>query len=125
VPSGELTQADLGTIISGLANGKRLGAFKARRLLPKERKLLLQIGTRSELQFKELPVYELKTVTDDQCDLCGQPLDNLAICIRCGNCVFCGALCPDPHSQNCLMCGNHVEGRSDDTDAILLLGAEG
>lgn len=125
VPSGELTIADIQATISGLTNGKRLKQFKARRLTGNERKMLLQIGTRKELAFKEVPEYQIKTVTDDLCDLCGQPLPDLAICIRCGNCVYCGALSPDPHSQNCLMCGNTMPGRSDDTDAILIYGVEG
>lgn len=122
--SGVLTIADIQTTLSGLSNGKRMTQFKPRRLAPKERQLLLQIGVRQELSFKEPPQYEVKTVTDDQCDLCGKWLPDLAICTRCGNCVFCGALSPDPHSQNCNMCGNTVEGRSDDSDVILLSAME-
>lgn len=122
--SGVLTIADIQTTLSGLSNGKRMKDFKPRRLAAKERKMLLQIGVHKEMSFTEPPHYEVKTVTDDQCDLCGQWLPNLAICTRCGNCVFCGAYSQDRHSQNCNMCGNTVEGRSDDSDVILISAME-
>lgn len=121
VASGELTIAEIEATISGLTHAKRLKDFKPRRLNPKERKFLRQIGTRKELEFKERPSFILKTVTDDQCDLCAQPLADLAICIRCYNCVFCGAKSHDPHSQRCLDCGNHLDHRSDETDVVLQL----
>lgn len=121
-PSGELTIGQIEATLSGLRNGRALGKFKPRRLTPQERFLLRQLGQRKEIAFSERPAYEIKTVTDDLCDLCGQPLPDLAICTRCGNCVFCGGKSPDPHSQNCNACGNTLPGRSDDTDAILIMG---
>lgn len=122
LPSGELTIQQLQDTLSGLRNGKVQGKFKPRRLTAQERHVLRTLGTRKELMFDVRPDYQIKTVTDDQCDLCGQPLPDLVICTRCANCVFCGAKSPDPHSQNCNACGNTLPGRSDDTDAILIMG---
>lgn len=122
MPSGTLSDKQWQATLSGLRNGRDNKTFKPRRLTPQQRLVLRTLGHRNEIPFADAPEFKIKSVTDDQCDLCGQPLPDLAICTRCGNCVFCGAKSPDPHSQNCNACGNTVPGRSDDTDAILILG---
>jgi hypothetical protein len=120
VASGVLNDGAIATALSGLLNGRLLKDFKPRRLTPAQRQALRQLGVGRERPFLVRPDHIPKMVLDDQCDLCGQVLpDGTVQCLRCGNCVYCGAYNPDHYANTCLMCGNDAPGRTDETDVVV------
>lgn len=126
LPAKAPTITTLMATLSGLLNGRKLDAsdFKARRLTVNERYALRLQDVGVTKRFNVMPPFIPKTVTDDQCDLCGQMLpEDTVQCFRCGNCVFCGAYNDDHYQNACIACGNNAPGRTDDTDVVLNVDA--
>lgn len=58
-----------------------------------------------------------KTVVTEACVICFYPfVAPSVICPNCRNCQSCGKYTEDAYSNNCIHCGNHVDGPRLDND---------